>query len=72
MTSKYDGNGIKKFGRAKCKLVIVLDISGSMGDSFNYKETKSKLDIAKSVMKSMLEHISPEDYYSLILFDDVA
>jgi hypothetical protein len=74
LTSKYDGDGIKKYGRPKCKLVIVLDISGSMSDIFYSKKSSStsKLETAKSVLKSMINQISPSDFYSLVLFDTVA
>ena len=45
-----------------------------MGEYFYSKnENKlSKLETAKMVLNSMLNHIGPQDYYSLVLFDDVA
>ncbi len=35
LISKYDGKGILKYGRPKVKIVILLDISGSMSSPFN-------------------------------------
>lgn len=32
--SKYDGKGIEKYGRPQAKIVILLDISGSMSSQF--------------------------------------
>jgi Mg-chelatase subunit ChlD len=72
LTSKYDGEGIKVHGRSKCKIVIVFDISGSMSAPMSYSNHKSKMEVAKSVMKSMLEKIKDDDYYSLVVFDDCA
>ena len=72
LSSKYDGEGIKVHGRSKCKIVIVLDISGSMGSRMSQSDAKSKMNVAVSVMKSMLERIKEDDYYSLVLFDDAA
>ncbi len=34
LISKFDGNGILKYGRPFCKIILVLDISGSMGEGF--------------------------------------
>jgi Mg-chelatase subunit ChlD len=74
-TSKYDGEGVKRFGRPACKFVIVLDISGSMGSPFkstNEKEQTTIIETAKRVMRDMLQVIKPSDYYSLVIFDNVS
>ncbi len=47
----FDGEGIRKYGRPKLNLVIVLDISGSMSSSFDDTsqavDNRSKIAIAK-------------------------
>ncbi len=62
-TSKYDGDGIKKYGRVPTKLIIVLDISGSM---------EGYMKIVKNTLLNMLNRLGQNDYLGIILFDDVA
>ena len=47
LISKYDGEGIKKFGRPNAKIVILLDISGSMSGE--------KLETAKDCLVELLD-----------------
>lgn len=75
-------SGIKKtdFKRKKLNLVVVLDISGSMGSSFDsyyYDGTeqspgsnKKKIQIAGESIVSMLNHLQPEDRFGMVLFDE--
>ena len=40
--SKFDGEGVNKYGRPPAEIVIVMDVSGSMNDSFaHYSEGTS-------------------------------
>lgn len=83
-------SGIKKtdFHRKKLNLVVVLDISGSMGspfDSYYYdqfgnqqqKDTtadnnKKKIQIASEAVTAMLDHLTPDDRFGMVLFDENA
>jgi len=76
----------KSFKRKKLNLVVVLDISGSMGASFNSyyydrfgkkvenreKETKTKMEIATESIVAMLSHLKDSDRVGIVLFDDRA
>jgi Ca-activated chloride channel family protein len=77
----------KDFKRKKLNLVIVLDISGSMGatfDSYYYdkksgkrienkeKESKKKITIANESIVAMLSHLKGNDRVGIVLFDDRA
>lgn len=72
LNSKYDGPGIKEFKRPPLNLVVCIDVSGSMGIGFNYKETKTKMDVAIESLKILLSQLKPEDSFSLISFDTKA
>ncbi|KAJ5078364.1 inter-alpha-trypsin inhibitor heavy chain h3 [Anaeramoeba ignava] len=77
MKSKYDGEGIKKFGRPLINCVIVLDISGSMSMSFTgdwkrNENTSSKLEVAKRTIIGLTEHLKDDDYLGIVIFDDDA
>lgn len=61
----------KHGGRPALNLVIVLDISGSMGDRFNSTEESSKLDVAKNSILTLLTKLNERDRFGLILFDTV-
>ncbi len=69
------------FKRKKLNLVVVLDISGSMGsqfDSYYYdgkkrnSESKSKMQIANESIVAMFDHLKPNDSLGVVLFDDGA
>ncbi|KAJ5079963.1 straightjacket isoform c [Anaeramoeba ignava] len=77
LKSKFDGEGIVKYGRPPLNLVFVLDISGSMSGGF-YSQDKeseqrlSKLDIAKMSLKNLLKHMNDNDNFGLVVFDTEA
>ncbi len=80
------GIDIKDFKRKKLNLVVVLDISGSMGASFNsyyYDKTgkkveieektqKTKMQIATESIVAMLSHLKDDDRVGIVLFDNKA
>lgn len=72
------------FDRKKLNLVVVLDISGSMGSSFDryyydrygnrkhvedYTE-KEKIEIAKESLKGMTKHLKEGDRFGVVLFNN--
>lgn len=73
----------KDFQRKKLNLVVVLDISGSMGAGFdsyyydqsgnrvetNEKESKKKMQIATESIVAMLAHLKDDDRAGIVLFD---
>ena len=75
----------ESFQRKKLNLVIVVDISGSMGspfDSYFYDTPsakasaedrhKTKMQIANESIVAMMNHLHAEDRFGVILFDDRA
>ncbi len=80
------GIKIKNFKRKKLNLVVVLDISGSMGASFNSyyydkmgkkieikdKSQKTKIQIATESIVAMLSHLKDDDRVGIVLFDNKA
>jgi Ca-activated chloride channel family protein len=76
------------FQRKKLNLVVVLDISGSMGSPFDQyyydrfgnkqdisdKESKSKtkMEIAKKSLVGLLGKLKPQDRFGMVVFDDSA
>ena len=76
-------SGIKEsdFKRKKLNLVIVLDISGSMGATFNryyydahtnvpqIDDNKSKMQIASESLVGMMDHLKDDDRFGVVLFD---
>lgn len=70
------------FSRKKLNLIVVMDISGSMGsafDSYYYdgdkarksnEERKSKMEIANESLNLLLDELKPEDRIGIVLFDD--
>jgi Ca-activated chloride channel family protein len=77
-------SNIKKttFKRKKLNLVVVLDISGSMGgffDSYYYDKKikiknnkKTKMQIANQSISYMTKHLKDMDSFGVVLFDDRA
>eukprot|EP00755_Sulcionema_specki_P038366 Sspe_Gene.110746::Locus_91807_Transcript_1_1_Confidence_1.000_Length_476::g.110746::m.110746 len=51
LRTKFDGAGVKKFGRPQLKLVVVVDMSGSMNAHFpsgkHTGSSSSKLEVVK-------------------------
>ncbi len=76
----------KDFKRKKLNIVVVLDISGSMGAKFNqyyYDKGKkislenkelqdSKMKIANQSIVNMIDHLGEEDRLGIVLFDNSA
>jgi Ca-activated chloride channel homolog len=72
------------FERKPLNLVIVLDISGSMGSPFNKyyydginrksqeESKKSKMVVATKSVVSLLKHLKPTDKFGLVLFNNNA
>ena len=72
------------FARKKLNLIVVMDISGSMGSKFNSyyydgdnrkesnKESKNKMQIANESLNLLLDELKPEDRVGIVLFDNGA
>ncbi|NJP03763.1 VWA domain-containing protein [Candidatus Gracilibacteria bacterium] len=72
------------FERKKLNLVVVLDISGSMGSSFDQyyydgkdrdlgeDAHKSKMDVAKESVVALTKHLKDDDRFGMVVFDDTA
>lgn len=71
------------FSRKKLNLVVVLDISGSMGSNFNSyyyddplnekeNDNKSKMQIANESVNILIEQLESADRFGMVLFDDEA
>jgi len=67
--SKYDGKGLLKFGRPMVNLVIVLDISGSMGSQLSDDESISKLEAAKKCCVEAINKLTNKDRIGIIIFN---
>jgi Ca-activated chloride channel family protein len=83
-------SGIKEadFQRKKLNLVVVMDISGSMGSPFDQyyydrfgnkvesgekeESGKTKIEIASQSITALLDHLKDDDRFGLVLFDDEA
>eukprot|EP00466_Bigelowiella_natans_P006578 jgi/Bigna1/88160/estExt_fgenesh1_pg.C_280194 len=71
--SKFNGAGIKKYGRPPVDLVIVVDTSGSMDSEFNsattnHRNRTSKLDAVKSVIGTVIDQLKSGDRLALVEF----
>ncbi|PID76833.1 MAG: hypothetical protein CSB24_04585 [Deltaproteobacteria bacterium] len=75
----------ESFSRKKLNLVVVVDISGSMGSSFDEyyydransasdqeKAGKSKMQLANETIVAMMQHLQDDDRFGVVLFDDTA
>ena len=76
-------SGITDFKRKKLNLVIVLDISGSMGEVFNSyyydnygnrienteENVKKKIKVAEESIVAMLDHLNSDDSFGLVTFE---
>ena len=68
------------FTRKTLNIVVVLDISGSMGSAFDayyYDDgeggsDKTKMEIANESVVAMLDHLAPEDSFGMVLFESEA
>jgi len=71
------------FQRKKLNLVVVLDISGSMGSSFDSyyydfkseeknSDKRSKMEIANESVNTLIDQLNPDDRLGIVLFDDSA
>lgn len=82
-------SGMKQdeFKRKKLNLVLVLDISGSMGSSFDkyyydqfgkrveregVEDGTSKMQVAREALVALLGHLTDDDRVGIVLFDDDA
>lgn len=79
-------SGITDFKRKKLNLVVVLDISGSMGEVFNSyyydsygnrventeQSRKKKIEIAEESIVAMLDHLNSNDNFGFVTFETTA
>ncbi len=74
-------SGITDFERKRLRLVVVLDISGSMSSSmleYHYDGDGTppgslrKMRVANESVAALLEHLAPDDELGIVLFDDSA
>ncbi len=77
--SKFDGAGMKasegRSSRPALNLVVALDISGSMADTFHATELGSndkKLQVAKESLLTLLSQLRDDDAFGLVLFNTKA
>ena len=75
------GMDMNTFRRDKLNLVVVLDVSGSMGASFDryyydrkksHIKHKTKMQIANETLVAMMSHLKDDDNFGVVLFDDMA
>ena len=61
-----------QFERNKINCVVVLDVSGSMGSSFNNKSNKSKMKVACESLICLISQLNHSDKFGLVLFSTSA
>ncbi|CAF1420846.1 unnamed protein product [Didymodactylos carnosus] len=79
--TKYDGINERK----QLNLVVVLDVSGSMSEHFSSPSTNGlestktqdlsslrKIDVAKQVVKQLINNLKPNEQFGLVLFNSSA
>eukprot|EP01026_Neomeris_dumetosa_P070361 TRINITY_DN701_c0_g2_i14.p1 TRINITY_DN701_c0_g2~~TRINITY_DN701_c0_g2_i14.p1 ORF type:complete len:623 (-),score=95.56 TRINITY_DN701_c0_g2_i14:340-2208(-) len=67
------GQKAATFKRKDLDLVVVLDVSGSMGEKFGQYDGSSskdltKIDVAKQAIKNMMKHLTPSDKMAVVTF----
>lgn len=77
LKSKYDGIGMESHKRPNLNIVLVIDISGSMGsqmsddsDGVGLFSGETKLQAAQKCILAICEKFTDLDYFGLIAFDD--
>ncbi|HII68850.1 TPA: VWA domain-containing protein [Candidatus Woesearchaeota archaeon] len=53
-------------------IVLLIDISGTSGQSFSSGSTSSKLDVAKALAIKILSDLRPDDAVAVVAFNDVS
>src|SRR3546814_15370114 len=57
-------------------VVAMVDISGSMNCSVNPNNSEesmfSRLDLVKHTLKTFVTCLGPEDFFSIVIYDDIA
>ncbi|XP_062501858.1 uncharacterized protein LOC134178963 [Corticium candelabrum] len=69
LNSMYDGKGMEKHKRPRLNLVVVLDISGSMGMAFNEDCSDQKIEVAKNCLSALVDQLGKGDKVGLVLFN---
>eukprot|EP00467_Chlorarachnion_reptans_P018754 CAMPEP_0114519136 /NCGR_PEP_ID=MMETSP0109-20121206/18834_1 /TAXON_ID=29199 /ORGANISM="Chlorarachnion reptans, Strain CCCM449" /LENGTH=620 /DNA_ID=CAMNT_0001699839 /DNA_START=122 /DNA_END=1984 /DNA_ORIENTATION=- len=67
--SKFNGEGIQKFGRRGVDLVFVCDVSGSMDIPFSGDPSNLKIGVLKRVLKTVMNQLRPQDRLSIVTFN---
>ena len=76
LKSKYDGVGMETHKRPNLNIVLVIDISGSMGSHMSNDSDgglfsgETKLQAAQKCILAICEKFTDIDYFGMIAFDD--
>ena len=77
LKSKYDGVGMESHKRPNLNIVLVIDISGSMGSLMSDESDgpglfsgETKLQAAQKCILAICEKFTDIDYFGLIAFDN--